>query len=321
MKPAFKFYDELSAEPDLIGELLHGLEARPRAVSPKYFYDARGSGLFDAICRLPEYYLTRTEISILRACTRDIARRTGNGVVLVELGSGATEKVRLLLDTLRPSAYLGIDISRDFLCAATRRLARDYPWLEVHAACADFTQPLALSYPPVHTPRLVFFPGSSIGNFTPEESAAFLRRLQPLVGRGGGFLIGVDLRKDARVIHAAYNDAHGVTAQFNRNLLHRLRREFGADLDPDGFAHEAPYNEELGRIEMYLVSRRDQEIRLGERSFAFNAGERLRTEYSYKYTLEGFQELAESAGYVPEAVWTDPRGYFSVHYLRLPVLV
>ena len=319
MKTAVQFYDELRAEPDLLGELVAGLEARPRAISPKFLYDVRGSELFERICRLPEYYLTRAEISILKACAGEIARRVDPGAVLVELGSGASEKIRLLLDALRPRAYLGIDISRDFLRDATRRLARDYPWLAVHAACADFSQPMALTYPPPELSRLVFFPGSSIGNFTPEEAVAFLERLRPLVRPGGGLILGVDLQKDPRVIHAAYNDAQGVTAAFNRNVLHRLRREYGAKVDPDGFAHDAAYNEELGRVEIYLRSLREQAIALAGRSFVFAAGERLHTEYSYKYTVDGFQALVRLAGYFAEAVWTDPQRYFSVHHLRLPV--
>ena len=318
MRAAVRFYDELAAPPDLLGELLQGLETRPRAIAPKFFYDARGSALFDEICRLPEYYLTRTETAILRRHVRDIARRTARDAVFVELGSGASEKVRLLLDALKPRSYLAIDISREFLLGATRRLARDYPWLEVHAACADYSRPLQLSYPPRGAPRLAFFPGSSIGNFTPFEAGAFLTRLHSLVGPGGGLVIGVDLRKDPQVLHAAYNDAQGVTAAFNRNALCRLRRDFGADLDPDGFEHDARYDAALGRIEMYLVSRRDQEIRLNGRTFAFAAGERLHTEYSYKYSVEEFQELACAAGFEPEALWTDPQQYFSVHYLRLP---
>lgn len=317
MKAAVQFYDELGAEPDLIGELMAGLEARPRAIAPKFLYDARGSELFERICRLPEYYLTRTEVSILKACAADIARRSPPGAVLVELGSGASEKIRLLLDALRPRAYLGIDISRDFLLDATRRLAHDYPWLAVHAACADFSQPLRLTYPPPETARLVFFPGSSIGNFTPAEAVAFLERLHPLVRPGGGLILGVDLQKDPRVIHAAYNDAQGVTAAFIRNVLCRLRGEYGAKVDPDGFSHDARYNEELGRVEINLVSLRDQELRLAGRSFRFAEGERLHTEYSYKYTVAGFQALARLAGYYADAVWTDPRNYFSVHYLRL----
>jgi len=318
MKAAVRFYDELAAEPDLIGELVAGLESRPRAISPKFLYDTRGSELFERICRLPEYYLTRTEIAILKACGPNIARRVDPGTVLVELGSGASEKVRLLLDALRPRAYLGIDISRDFLLDSTRRLAHDYPWLSVHAACADFSQPLSLTYPPPELPRLVFFPGSSIGNFTPEESVAFLERLQPLVRPGGGLVLGVDLQKDPRVIHAAYNDAQGVTAAFIRNVLTRLRREYGAKVDVDAFAYDARYSEEQGRVEINLVSRNEQEIRLAGRAFPFATGERLHIEYSYKYTVDGFQTLARLAGYDPLAVWTDPRRYFSVHYLRLP---
>ena len=318
MKSAVRFYDELAAEPDLIGELVAGLESRPRAIAPKFLYDARGSELFERICELPEYYLTRTEIAILKACGRDIARRVDPGTVLVELGSGASEKVRLLLTALRPRAYLGIDISRDFLLQSTRRLAHDYPWLAVHAACADFSQPLALTYPPEELPRLVFFPGSSIGNFTPEEAVAFLERLRPLVRPGGGLVLGIDLQKNPRVIHAAYNDSQGITAAFIRNVLHRLRREYGAKVDADGFSYDARYNEELGRVEINLVSLREQEIRLDGRAFAFASGERLHSEYSYKYTIDGFQRLARLAGYQPEAVWTDPRNYFSVHYLRLP---
>lgn len=316
MKPAISFYDELGREPDVIGELLAGLAAR--SLSPKYFYDARGSELFEAICRLPEYYLTRTETAILRSCAREVARRTGPGAVLIELGSGASEKVRLLLEALRPAAYVGVDISRDFLQAATRRLAQDYPWLAVHAACADFSQTFTLSYPPPGTKRLVFFPGSSLGNFTRVEAAAFLERLRPVVGPGGGFLLGIDLQKDPAVLHAAYNDSQGITADFNRNVLYRLRREFGASVEPHAFAHEAVYNRALARIEMYLTSARDQEIVLAGRRFDFPAGERLHTEYSYKYSVEGFQALARKAGYMPEAVWTDLRHYFSVHYLRLP---
>ena len=318
MKPAIPFYDELGADPDLLAELAEGLAQTPRRISPKFFYDERGSELFEQITRLPEYYPTRTEIGILRDCAADVAQRTASGAVLVELGSGASEKVRLLLDRLRPAAYLGIDISRDFLRDATRRLARDYPWLSVHAACADFSLPLALDYPPASMPRLVFFPGSSLGNFTPGEAADFLERLHPLVGADGGFLLGIDLRKDPRVLEAAYNDAQGVTAAFNRNLLYRLQRDFGAVLEPEGFAHEAVYNAEIGRIEMYLVSLRAQELRLGGQRFTFAGGERINTEYSYKYTIEGFQALARRAGYRAEAVWTDARDYFSVHYLRLP---
>ncbi|BAU47120.1 methyltransferase [Sulfurifustis variabilis] len=314
--PAIRFYDQAETESDFLAEVRRGLARRPRAIPPKFFYDRRGSALFAAICELPEYYLTRTEMRILRDCAGEIARRAAKNAVLVELGSGASEKVRLLLDALAPRAYLAIDISRDYLREATERLARDYPRLAVHAACADFTRPLTLSYPPSSAERLVFFPGSSIGNFDRDESETLLRRLRPFVGRDGGFVIGVDLKKDRALLRAAYNDAQGVTARFNLNLLARMRRELGADLDMSGFEHEAVYDETAGRIDMYLVSRRAQTISLKGERYEFSAGERLHTESSYKYTVEEFQALAARAGYVPEAVWTDPARLFSVHFLR-----
>lgn len=316
--PAIRFYDHAEEHADFLADVRRGLARRPRAIPPKYFYDRRGSALFAAICELPEYYLTRTEMRILKERAGEIARRAGKEAVLVELGSGASEKVRLLLDALAPRGYLGIDICGEFLREATERLARDYPGLPVHAACADFTRPLALAYPPPSARRLVFFPGSSIGNFDHAESEALLRRLLPLVGAGGGFVIGVDLRKDPARLHAAYNDAQGVTAQFNLNLLARMARELGAELDRTGFVHEAVYDEQEGRIDMYLVSRRAQAIRLGGERFEFAAGERLHTESSYKYTIEEFQALARRAGYEPEVVWTDAERLFSVHFLRAP---
>ena len=312
----FRFHDADSAVAELRAEVMRGLARSPKSIPPKFFYDQRGSELFDAICLLPEYYLTRAETDILRRHGRDIARLSGRGAVLVEFGSGAAEKVRLLLEALSPAGYLGIDISSEFLTAATARLARDCPWLPVHAACADFSKPLSLDYPPPESKRLVFFPGSSIGNFTPAEAAEFLAHQRSLVGADGGFVIGVDLKKDERVLRAAYNDAAGVTAAFNLNLLARIKRELDAELDLAGFVHDAPYNAAAGRIEMYLVSRREQAIRIEGREFHFAAGERLHTENSYKYSIAEFQSLARRAGYEPAAVWTDAAERFSVHYLR-----
>mgnify|MGYP000147280238 CR=1 FL=1 len=313
---AFQFHDALGTAIDMRAEVVRGLKSQPRAIAPKFFYDERGSELFDAICELPEYYLTRAENEVLVRRAADIARLVGPGAVLVEFGSGATEKVRRLLEALRPAGYLGIDISREFLTAATARLARDCPWLPVHAACADFSQPLALRYPPPGSTRLVFFPGSSIGNFTPAGAVDFLAHQRELVGADGGFVIGVDLKKDERVLHAAYNDAAGVTAAFNRNLLVRMQRELNADLDVDGFEHDAVYDAAAGCIDMYLVSQRAQSIRIDDHEFTFAAGERLHTESSYKYTIAEFQGLAQRAGYEPVAVWTDAAERFSVHYLR-----
>ncbi|HTE42919.1 MAG TPA: L-histidine N(alpha)-methyltransferase [Steroidobacteraceae bacterium] len=318
MSSAVSFESTCDAPTEDFDELLQGLESK--FIPPKYFYDRRGSELFETICTLPEYYPTRTEIAILREHAHDIAKLISPGSVVVELGSGASEKVRLLLDAIEPSAYLGIDISREFLRSATTRLAQDYPWLDVHAACADLSQPLHLTYPPLELPRLVFYPGSSLGNFKPHEAEQFLRQLRPFVGRrqplAGGLLIGIDLQKDPRILHAAYNDAQGVTAAFNRNLLYRLQRDYGAQVDPEAFAHEAVYNSKEGRIEMYLVSQRDQAIELASHRFEFPQGTRLCTEYSYKYTIDGFADLARRAGYLVEAVWTDAQRLFSVHYLR-----
>jgi L-histidine Nalpha-methyltransferase len=311
------FYDETPEEIDFREEVLRGLSATPKHIAPKFFYDQRGSELFDKICQLPEYYIPRVETDILRSCARELARLVGPDCMLVELGSGASRKVRLVLEALRPEAYCGVDISREYLLQSTYRLARDYPWLEVHAACADLCRPLAISDLPKRRRRLAFYSGSSIGNFEPVEAREFLHGLHSLLGPDGMVLIGVDLKKDARILHAAYNDRAGVTAAFNLNLLARLRGELGAELDVAGFGHEAFYNDAAGRIEMHLVSRKPQRIRLHGSSFALAEGERIHTENSYKYTVEEFRTLAHRAGYAVERTWTDAGQMFSVHYLRI----
>ncbi|MFN2332568.1 MAG: L-histidine N(alpha)-methyltransferase, partial [Halomonas sp.] len=280
------------------------------------FYDERGSELFESICCQPEYYLTRTEEGILAAAAEEIAAIVGPESLLVELGSGASRKVRLLLEAMRPTRYLGVDISRDFLLQSTRRLAADYAWLEVHAAWADFSQRLSLPAGVEGRQVVAFFPGSSIGNFTPAEAEVFLSRLRRTLPRGSGALIGVDLVKDRRVLEAAYDDASGVTAAFNLNLLERMRRELGASVEANNFRHRAFFNEAASRIEMHLVSQCAQVINIGSRRFAFSPGETLHTENSCKYHLEGFQALAERAGFHPVAVWTDTDRLFSVHYLK-----
>ncbi|MDQ2695011.1 MAG: L-histidine N(alpha)-methyltransferase [Pseudomonadota bacterium] len=314
--PAVRFHDQHPGVASLLDEVLHGLARTPKAIPPKFFYDERGSRLFDAICELPEYYLTRTETALLRDHALEIAALAGPECLLIELGSGASKKVRLLLDALHPCVYMGVDISRDFLLAATRRLAADYPWLEVHAACADFSRALHLPCCPIGFKKLAFFPGSSIGNFEPADAAAFLAQLREALLPDGALLVGVDLKKDPALLDAAYNDAQGVTAAFNLNLLRRIRDELRARLDLDGFAHRAFYNEAAGRIEMHLASRRAQAVEVAGRRFAFAAGETLHTENSYKYAVAEFQELAAAAGYAPQRVWTDGQGLFSVHYLR-----
>jgi dimethylhistidine N-methyltransferase len=311
---AVAFQDEAPAIADFRAAVLAGLAQRPRTIPPKFFYDRRGFALFERICESPEYYLTRTETAILRGNADDMARLIGPQCVIIEPGCGAARKIRLLLERLRPAAYVGIDISRDGLLASTRRLALDYPWLRVHAACADLCGPLAhLQVPPGR--RVAFYPGSSIGNFDPDEALQLLRRMRALVGPDGMLLIGVDLKKDPAVLHAAYNDAAGITARFNLNLLDRMRRELDAAADADGFAHEAFYAADAGRIEMHLVSRRRQQIRIDGRCFDFAAGDTIHTENSYKYGVEQFERQAQAGGFVTKTLWTDRRQFFAVFLL------
>lgn len=300
----------------LAAEVLVGLRQRPRAIPPKFFYDTEGSRLFDAITQTPEYYPTRTELQILSAHAPEIAARVGTGSLLVEPGGGSCAKVRILLEGLRPCAYVPMDISREHLWLAAEQVAAEFPWLEVHAACTDFTRLLELPDSVPAGPRVAFFPGSSIGNFDPSAAVDFLRAVGELVGAGGFLLIGVDLKKDRGLLDAAYNDSAGVTAAFNRNLLVRINRELGADFDLNAWNHRAFYDEAQGRIEMHLVSTQAQRVRIGAESFAFQVGESIHTENSYKYGVEEFQGVAAQAGFQPEAVWTDDARLFSVHLLR-----
>ncbi|UYG07094.1 L-histidine N(alpha)-methyltransferase [Halomonas sp. M4R1S46] len=319
MSTAVRFHDQHVDEtgPSFRDEVIAGLGLERKRLSPKHFYDERGSRLFEAICRQPEYYLTRTEEGILASAAEEIAAIVGPESLLVELGSGASRKVRLLLEAVRPRRYLGVDISRDFLLESTRHLAADYPWLEVHAAWADFSRRLRLPSGIAGRRVVAFFPGSSIGNFAPPEAEAFLSGLRRALPAGSGVLIGVDLIKDRHTLEAAYNDAAGITAAFNLNLLERMRRELGAEVDPAAFRHLAYYHEAASRIEMHLVSRQAQLVRVAGRQFPFAAGETLHTENSCKYSVTGFQALARRAGYRPTALWTDRRALFSIHYLAL----
>lgn len=307
-----------ATDSDFARHLLAGLDARPRSIPPKFFYDAAGSALFDRICDLPEYYPTRTELGILAADAARIAACIGPQADIVEFGAGSTRKVRLLLDALdAPRRFVPVDISAEHLHAAARRLQADYPRLVVHPVVADYSSAPPLPPPDGASRRVGFFPGSSIGNFTPDEAVRFLLGAARLL-RGGGLLIGVDLVKDPALLHAAYNDAAGVTAEFNRNLLVRANRELGADFEPDRFDHYAFYEPVRQRIEMHLVSRVEQRVRVCGRTFEFAAGETLHTENSYKYTVAGFRALAGRAGFVPGPVWCDPAGFFSVHWLQAP---
>lgn len=301
-----------------------GLGAAVKTLPAKYFYDRTGSELFEQICRLPEYYPTRTEKTILRDHAREIAAIIGPDVEVVEFGAGAAEKVRLLLDTLdRPAGYLPIDISGPHLSAAVAPLRQAYPDVTIRVVAGDFTWQLPLPAPlPQARARVGFFPGSTIGNFTPEEALDFLRNAAAMLRTGGssgaGLLIGVDLVKDPAILHAAYNDSTGVTAAFNLNLLQRINRELNGDFDLDAFDHYAFYNPERQRIEMHLVSRVAQTVHVCDRRYAFAAGESIHTENSCKYTPARFRMLAEKAGFRPAAMWTDEDNLFSLHWLALP---
>jgi len=299
---------------DFAAELTAGLRARPRSVSPKWFYDAEGSRLFERICELPEYYPTRTELALLDRFAPEMARLIGAGAEIVEFGAGASVKVRVLLDALTaPRRFVPVDISGEHLVQAAAQLRADYPGVAIQPLAADFTAELQL--PPAAGRRVGFFPGSSIGNFEPDAAEQLLQRFRGWLA-GGGLLIGVDLVKDPGVLHAAYNDARGVTAEFNLNLLARANRELGADFDLSAWAHSAFYHPLFRRIEMHLVSRRRQLVHLAGERFEFDEGDSVHTENSYKYTVAGFQALAQRAGFEPVKVWTDAARRFSLHWLE-----
>jgi L-histidine Nalpha-methyltransferase len=293
-------------------DVIAGLSLPRKSLPPKYFYDAAGSRLFERICRLREYYLTRAELALTRAHIAAIARFAGTAGTLIEYGSGAGVKSRLLIRALRPVAYIPVDISRDALQAAAWRLAREFPRLDIVPVVGDFSRPLTLPVKGRRGGCAVYFPGSTIGNLTPEEAQAFLAMTR---GQAGRMLVGVDLKKDANVLHAAYNDAKGVTAAFNLNLLRRINRELGGEFDLRRFAHYAFYNPGPGRIEMHLVSLARQTVAVGAHRFAFDAGESIHSENSYKYSIDEFQGLAAKAGFKGTKVWTDRRGLFSLHGL------
>ena len=298
-------------------DVLAGLGGARKTLPCKYLYDERGSSLFERICELDEYYPTRTELAILAAHAGDMADRLGARCLLVEYGSGSGRKTRLLLDRLRePAGYVPIDISSEALAASAQAIAAAYPELEVLPVCADYTEPLELPGPGRPAARRgVFFPGSTIGNFTPLEARRFLGRMARVAGPGGGMLIGVDLRKDRAVLEPAYDDALGVTAAFNKNLLERINRELGADFELERFRHLARWNPAAGRVEMHLVSEVEQRVRVAGAEFRFAAGESIHTENSYKYALDQFAALAGQAGLAVRRVWTDRDALFSVQYL------
>jgi L-histidine Nalpha-methyltransferase len=309
-----EFHDYQPKVESLREAVIEGLSKKPKAISSKFFYDQRGAELFEEICTLDEYYPTRTEIGMLEENAHEIAALAGPECHLIEFGSGASVKVRTLLEAMEePRSYVPIDISRDALLHASEGVARDFENVSVVAVCADYTEPLKL--PDLDEgPRLGFFPGSTIGNFTPEESVSFLSTAAEVL-EGGAMLIGVDLKKDEDRLNAAYNDARGVTAEFNRNLLHRINRELGSDFDPDGFQHSAIYRHDKGCVETHLVCERPQTVEVSGKSFPFAAGDKIHTENSHKYSVDEFQALAEESGFSPRTVWVDEDALFSIHYL------
>jgi dimethylhistidine N-methyltransferase len=309
---------EAAPDPDgLRREVLRGLLQANKELPCKLFYDERGSALFEQICELEEYYLTRTEIAILERHATEVAAAIGPRVLLIEFGSGNSRKTHLLLDQLvEPVAYLPIDLSREQLLRSAEAVAQAYPRIEVHPLVTDYTQELSLPHlSSKFARRVAFFPGSSIGNFLPEQAAEFMRCLPRLLGPDGGLLVGVDLPKDPDRLHRAYNDRAGVTAEFNRNILVHVNHRLGADFRPEAFLHLARYDQQLGRIEMYLISQSEQQVHIGDLCIRLGPGERILTEVSYKHSLERFAGIARQAGLKVERVWTDPQQDFSLQWL------
>ncbi|HEX5437988.1 MAG TPA: L-histidine N(alpha)-methyltransferase [Gemmatimonadaceae bacterium] len=300
----------------LRAEVMRGLRGSPKTLPPKLFYDATGAQLFERICTLPEYYLTRSELEILRERAGEIAELAGARCALIEYGSGAGVKIRLLLDALEePAAYVPVDISREQLAQVAGELAAEYPDVAVRPQCADYTAPLTLPSLPPDARRVAFFPGSTIGNFHPAEAAAFLHRVRHTVGAGGLLVLGVDRRKRASILNAAYNDAAGVTAAFNLNMLARLNREMDADFDLDAFEHRAAFNAKAGRVEMHLVSRRAQVLHVAGEPITFGRRETIWTECSYKYDRARLDRLVQTAGFSIARLWTDAPKQFWVAVL------
>jgi len=304
------------ASSDFLSDVIAGLSNEPRTLPCKYFYDERGAALFQKICELPEYYITRTEIDILDRYRAEIAAHLGPHINLIGLGTGSGTKTRILIEALeKPAGYIPVDISEKQLRKSTAVFHKIFPDLEILPVCADYLQPVKLPSTRRKAARnVVYFPGSTIGNFEPDEATQFLRRVAKVCRHGGALLIGVDLRKDRDVIEAAYNDTAGVTAQFNLNLLARANRELGGDFDLQHWRHRAMYNSDAGRVEMHLISQIDQAVHVADRTFEFRSGEKIITEFSYKYSPEGLADLARKAGFEFQKMWTDDAHLFGVFY-------
>jgi dimethylhistidine N-methyltransferase len=300
-----------------LAEVLIGLRKPQKELPSKYFYDERGSQLFERICELKEYYITRTEAAIMQAHIKEMVELIGSHVLVIEYGCGNCEKVRFLMDHLHdPVAFIPIDISQDQLLQVTKELDSVYPQLQVLPICADYTSSFELPVPKQESKRtVVYFPGSTIGNFDPIPAKHFLEHIASLCGSGGALLIGVDLKKDPAVLHSAYNDSEGLTAAFNLNLLERINRELDSDFQLDGFEHYAFYNPRESRVEIHLVSKKSQVVHIDGETISFARGESIWTENSYKYNLDDFEQMAAAAGFRVERVWADERHWFSVQYL------
>ncbi|WP_428387623.1 L-histidine N(alpha)-methyltransferase [Mucisphaera sp.] len=303
---------------DIKSECLNGLLGKPKTLPSMFLYDKKGSELFDAITELPEYYPTRTEMRILQDNASDIAESVGPGALVIEIGSGSSTKTEILLEALEdPSGYIPVDISKQHLLEAADRIAEDYPDLPVQPVCADYMS--EWEFPEWETPvqcRIAFFPGSTIGNMHPDESRALLKNIARILGSDGQLLIGVDLRKDPSILVPAYDDAQGVTKAFTYNLLARLNREAGTDFHPQAYDYHVRWNDQASRIEIHLVSQKDQVVTIAGVEVLIASGESIRTECSYKFTIDSFAQLASPA-YRPNRVWTDPEGLFSFHDLEV----
>ncbi|HVT05745.1 MAG TPA: L-histidine N(alpha)-methyltransferase [Thermoanaerobaculia bacterium] len=313
---AFELIDLLPSPSDFRREVLDGLRRAQKQIPPKFFYDARGSALFDDITRLKEYYLTRTETDMLAERAGEIAASLGRDATIVELGSGSSRKVRLLLDELQGKVtYVTVDISREHLLAAVAALCDEYPALRVIAVCTDYTRGIGIPLENLPARCMAFFPGSTVGNFEPAEARQFFAMTAGYLRSGDSLLVGVDLKKDRDILDRAYNDAAGVTADFNRNLLVRINRELGADFEVEAFRHVAFYDEGHGRIEMHLLAEKEMTVHLGGERILFKKGETIHTENSYKYSVADFHELIRGSGFRAAATWTDADSLFSIHHL------
>jgi dimethylhistidine N-methyltransferase len=311
----YSYHDLKPDSEDMASEVLSGLRSTPKYISPKYFYDARGSALFERITRLPEYYLTRTEMALFDAHLEDMAALLPKDLCIVEYGSGSSMKIRKLLESLTPRAYVPVDISAEHLEQNARTLHADFPGIAVYPVCADFSQPFTLPDTVVHHSKLAFFPGSSIGNFEPEQARDLLANVRQTVGETGAMLIGVDRKKATAILERAYDDAAGVTAQFNLNALAHLNESLGADFDLSAFEHVARYNAEAGCIQMFLRSCREQRVKVAGETISLAANEEIHTENSFKYHPDEFLELARSVGFAEVSRWSDSQDWFTLYLL------